>query len=124
MTARCQERIALDEVLESLCWQDGEFTAICHRPVGEVFASAVVKSVDASAMVKSLPDRGCVWFSVNPTSGPERQNNGRGGERGVTRWAGLYLDLDVKEGSFPDLDKAIEFVSVFSGFLGSFPSVE
>ncbi|WP_197506533.1 hypothetical protein, partial [Mycobacterium sp. E3339] len=25
---------------------------------------------------------------------------------------------------FPDLDKAIEFVSVFSGFLGSFPSVE
>ena len=119
-----EERMTLDEILDCLGWQDGEFTAVCHRPAGGIFTSAVVKSVDASATVKSLPVRACVWFSVNPTGGPERRNRGRGGEREVTRWAGLYLDLDIKEGGFPALDKAVEFVRVFSGFVGSFPSVE
>ena len=75
------DRLMLDEVLDSLGWADGEFTAVCHRPIGGEFTSSVVKSVDASARVKSLPDKECIWFSVNPTAGPERHNQGRGRER-------------------------------------------
>lgn len=116
-------RLDLDEVLDCLGWVDGEFTAVCHRPIGGEFFSSVVKSVDASAHVKRLPEKECIWFSVNPTAGPERHNQGRGREREVSRWAGLYLDVDVKDGAFPDLDKAAEYISVLSGMVGTRPSV-
>jgi hypothetical protein len=117
------DRLLLDEVLDSLRWADGEFTAVCHRPISGEFTSSVVKSVDASARVKSLPDKQCIWFSVNPTAGPERHNQVRGREREVTRWAALHLDVDVKEGAFPDLDKAAEFIGVLSDMIGTRPSV-
>ena len=63
-------RLTLDEVLDILGWVDGEFTAVCHRPVGGLFASSVVRSVDASALVTSLADKECVWFSGNPNGWP------------------------------------------------------
>jgi hypothetical protein len=119
-----QVRLNLDEVLEILGWADGEFTAVCHRRVGGQFASSVVKSVDASALVASLSDKECVWFSGNPTAGPERHNRRRGNERAVARWAGIPLDLDVKDGAFPNLLKAAEFVGVLSELIGTRPSVE
>jgi len=122
-TAGEDERITLDEILESVGWQDGEFTAVCHKPVGGKFSSSVVESVNASARVESLPGQSDTWFSVNPTAGPAREGAGRGNERQVMRWAALYLDLDVKEGAFPDLDKAAEFVSALSEMVGSRPSV-
>jgi hypothetical protein len=116
-------RLNLDEVLDCLGRAEGEFTAVCHRPIGGTFTSSVVKSLDASAEVKSLPSKECIWFSVNPTAGPERHNQGRGRERDVTRWAALYLDVDVKDGAFPDLDKGAEFVGVLSDMIGTRPSV-
>jgi hypothetical protein len=116
-------RLSLDEVLDCLGRAEGEFTAVCHRPIDGEFTSSVAKSVDASARVKSLPEKECIWFAVNPTAGPERHNQGRGREREVTRWAALYLDVDVKEGAFPDLDKADEFVGVLSDMIGTRPSV-
>jgi hypothetical protein len=116
-------RLTLDKVPDILGWTDQEYTAVCHRPVGGTFSSSVVKSVDAITQVKSLPDTVCSWFSVNPTAGPARVCAGRGNERQVTRWAALYLDLDVKEGAFPDLDKAAEFVSVVSEMVGTRPSL-
>jgi hypothetical protein len=115
--------LTLDEVLEVLGWADGEFTALCHKNVGGAFTSSVVASLNANAFAESLPERADVWFSVNPTLGPARQGGGRGGERQVTRWAALYLDVDVKEGAFPDLDKAAEFVSALSEMVGTRPSV-
>ena len=115
-------RLSLDEVLD-VGWADGEFTAVCHKPVGGVFSSSVVKSIEAGARVESLPKTECTWFSVNPTAGPERDRSGRGKETAVTRWAGLYLDLDVKEGSFPDLGQAAQFIARMSGFLGTYRSV-
>jgi hypothetical protein len=117
-----QKRIILDELLDCLGWQDGEFTAVCHRPAGGIFTSAVVKSVDASATVRSLPGGACIWFSVNPTGGPERHHQGRGCERDVTRWAGLPLDLDVKEGGFRDLEEAAKFIGALSEMVGTCPS--
>ena len=116
-------RLSLDEVLDCLGWADGEFTAVCHKPVDGVFSSSVVKSIDAYARVNSLPEKVHVWFSVNPTAGPERDRSGRGNETAVTRWAGLCLDLDVKGGSFPDLDKAAEFIERISQLVGTRPSV-
>ena len=116
-------RLDLDEVLDCLGRSDGEFTAVCHRPIDGQFTSSVVKLIDTSAQVNSLPENECIWFSVNPTGGPERHNQGRGREREVTRWAALYLDLDVKPGAFPDLEKASEFIGVLSGMIGTRPSV-
>jgi hypothetical protein len=116
-------RLTPDEILDILGWADGEYTAVCHQPVGGTFCSSVVGSVDASARVRSLPEKANVWFSVNPTTGPARQGEGRGGERQVTRWAALYLDVDVKAGAFPDLDKAAEFISTLSGMVETRPTV-
>ena len=114
-------RFDLDDVLDCLGWADGEFTAVCHQPIGGAFTSSVVESVSVSARVKSLPEEACTWFSVNPTAGPERHNQGRGREREVSRWAAFYLDVDVKVGAFPDLDKAAEYIRVLSGMVGSQP---
>lgn len=118
-----QVRLNLDEVLDILGWVDGEHTAMCHRPVGGQFASSVVKSVDASSFLATLQDEECVWFSVNPTAGPRRHNQGRGNERAVSRWAGIPLDLDVKDGAFTSLQKAAEFVEVLSQMIGARPTI-
>lgn len=115
--------LTLDEVLDVIGRAAGEYTAVCHKPVGAHFSSSVVESVSASARVKSLPKQADAWFSVNPTAGPARESAGRGSENQVSRWAALYLDVDVKAGAFPDLDGASEFVGVLSGMVGSRPSV-
>lgn len=118
-----QHRLTFDQVLGLLGRIDGEYTGICHKPVGGSFASAVVESADAAALATSLPDKADTWFSVNPTSGPKRDGGGRGAEKAVTRWAALYLDVDVKDGAFPDLSSAEQFVMQLSDFLGTRPSV-
>jgi hypothetical protein len=115
--------MSLDDVLDCLGRQGGEFTAVCHKPVGGPFSSSVVESVNAAARVKALRSMSDTWFTVNPTAGPARVGGGRGGDRAVTRCAALVLDIDVKEGAFPDLDKASEFVSAVSSILGTRPSV-
>jgi hypothetical protein len=122
-TGVVSSRLMLGEVLDVLGRVDGEHVAICHKVCGGTFSSAVVESINASALVTSLPDRADVWFSVNPTAGPARASAGRGKERQVTRWAALYLDVDVKQGAFTDLDKAAEFVSVVSEMVGTRPSL-
>lgn len=116
-------QIGFDEVLETLGGSDDEFTGVCHQRVGGRFMSAVVPSAHASAVVYSLPDEANVWFSINPTTGPARDGGSRGSERDVTRWAALYLDVDVKEGAFQDLGKAEEFIDRVSELIGTRPSV-
>ncbi|NDV08113.1 DUF3987 domain-containing protein [Rhodococcus sp. IEGM 248] len=115
-------RLDFDSLLDLLGRADGELTAVCHRPIGGPFKSSVVESGTASVGMNLLPDRACVWFSVNPVRGPARVGQGRGREKDVTRWASLYLDVDVKDGSFPDLDKALGFVDRLSGLAGARPS--
>ncbi|UYF96599.1 hypothetical protein OCS65_12995 [Rhodococcus aetherivorans] len=41
----------------------------------------------------------------------------------MTRWAALYLDVDVKEGAFQGLGKAQEFIDRVSELIGTRPSV-
>ena len=112
----------LDEILESLGRQDGEYIAVCHKPVGGQFSSSVVEPANAVARIESLPDRADTWFSVNPTAGPARVGAGRGGDRDVTRWAALVLDVDVKPGAFVYLDESYDFVNALSVMIGTRPS--
>jgi hypothetical protein len=114
-------RITLDEILDSLDWQDTEYTAVCHK-LGGHFYSSVVESPDASACVARLSAQADAWFSVNPTAGPAREHRGRGDERHVTRWAALCLDVDVKERAFPNLGMAAEFISTLSGMVETRPT--
>jgi hypothetical protein len=116
-------RLNIDDVLEALGRADGEHTAICCKVSGGTFGTSVIKSVNAAGVVACLPEQTDVWFSVNPTAGPARVRAGRGNERQVTRWAALYLDVDVKQGAFTDLDRAAEFVSALSEMVGTRPSV-
>lgn len=122
VAARDQARMTFDEILDSLGSQHGEYTAVCHKPVGGQFSPSVVESANAPARVESLPDQADTWFSVNPTAGPARVGAGRGGDREVTRWAALVLDVDVKDGAFPDHDKAFEFINAVSSMVGTRPS--
>jgi hypothetical protein len=64
------EPLTLDEVLDTLDRRDGEYAAVCHKPVGGLFSSSVVTSADARARVESLAPQSDTWFSVNPTAGP------------------------------------------------------
>ena len=116
------EATTLDEILDSLGWQDGEYTAVCHKPVGGQFSSSVVESANATARVESLPAQSNTWFSVNPTAGPARVGRGRGGDRGVTRWAALLLDVDVKEGASRTSTKLPSLSDALSGMVGTRPS--
>lgn len=117
------DRMSLGEVLECFGRRDGEFTAVCHKPVGGQFTSSVIESANAAARVESLAPRSDTWFSVNPTAGPARVGRGRGGDREVTRWAAIALDVDVKDGAFPTISKASEFVHAVSSMVGARPSL-
>lgn len=109
-------------LLEVLGLTEGEFIAVCHKPVNGSFSAQVVHSGNAPDVVASLPTRSCVWFTPNPTAGPERCNQGRGREREVTRFVALFADLDVKQGAFDDIAQAWEFVAVLSAIIGTRPS--
>lgn len=115
--------LTLADILDTLGRDEGEYTAICHRLVRGTFSSSVVDSASANAAVSALPGDGNVWFSLNPAAGPARRCAGRGGEQQVTRLAALYLDVDVKDGAFPGLDKAAEYVTALSEMVGTRPSV-
>jgi hypothetical protein len=115
-------KLTFGELIETLGFTDGEFVSICHQPVHGSFSSSVVKANSACAQVASLPERSCTWFSVNPVEGPERHGRGRGRERDVTRWAALYLDLDIKPGAFESQEQAWEFINAMSTLIGTAPT--
>jgi hypothetical protein len=116
------QALSFAELLEVLGLTEDEFIAVCHKPVDGVFSTQVVRSGHAAAAVASLPARSCVWFTPNPTAGPERCNQGRGREREVTRFLALYADLDVKPGAFDDVAQAWKFIAVLSAIIGTRPS--
>lgn len=113
---------SFDGLLDTLGRVDGEYTAVCHKSTGSLFSSSVVDSVNASALISSLPHCADVWFSANPTAGPARRDQGCGNQRQVTRWAALYQDVDVKDGALSDLNKAAGFIGALSAMIGTRPS--
>ncbi len=115
--------LSLAQVMDVLGLDEGDFVAICHQSVGGSFTTQVTPSGSAAAGVLGLPHRSCVWFTPNPTAGPERRGQGRGRERAVSRWLALGADLDVKPGSFKTLCEAGAFIAVLSTIIGTRPSV-
>ena len=115
-------RLSFKELLDTLGLNDDEYIAVCHQRVGGSFQPQVTLCSNASAAVDGLPKRSCVWFTPNPTAGPERRGQGRGRERDVTRWVALYADLDVKPGAFRDVAEAEAFIDVLSVLVGTRPS--
>lgn len=116
------QRLSFAELLDTLGLGDGDFIAVCHQPVGGTFQAQVTSCRNSAAAVLGLPERSCVWFTPNPTAGPERRGQGRGRERDVKRWVALYADLDVKPGVFRDIDQAQAFINELSAIVGTRPT--
>ena len=116
------QSLSFADLLEALDLTEDEFVAVCYKPVDGSFATQVVLSGHAAGAVASVQTRSCVWFTPNPTAGPERRNQGRGREREVTRFLALYADLDVKPGAFDDIAQAWKFIAVLSAIVVTRPS--
>ena len=108
-------------LLQLLDYSPDEHVAICRNQPAAPFRSAVVRSAEALAHVETLPD--CdIWFGVNPTAGPARENAGRGTADDVTRLAALWCDLDVKPGACADIGTAWSIIDAIAGLLHEQPS--
>ena len=115
--------LSFAELLDVLGLDGDDHIALCHNPVGGTFQARVTLCSNANAAVRAAPERSCVWFTPNPTAGPERKGQGRGRERDVKRLAALYADLDVKPGVFRDITEAEAFIDVLSVLVGTRPTV-
>ena len=114
-------RLSFPALLDLLNHTDGEFAAVCHEGNSVPFNSTVTDSRSAIGVVAGLPDDVNVWFSVNPTRGPARIKDGRGGAADVTRLAALFADLDVKEGGCTNYSVAQAIIDKLSQLLGTGP---
>lgn len=109
--------LTFTDLLELLGHGDGDFTAVCTRPLGGVFSSRVVPSGQAPGMVSTEVD---CWFSVNPLRRiPEE---GRGTAADVARLAAVFADLDVKPSGVPSMEAAGLVISDLSDLLGTRPT--
>ncbi len=113
------DTIGLPEVLEALNYTEAEFYQLCTQVPGEPFTS----TVHAFEPFAWVPQDRNVWFSVNPTCGPARENAGRGGAADVTRLAGIWVDLDVKPAGCPTFEAAMEIIDDLAVALGTPPTV-
>jgi hypothetical protein len=103
-------------LLDCLTFTDDERVVITYGKDRDV-----VRAADAAAHNDTLPDIDR-WFNVNPTSLPLQCGSSfRGTVAQVTRLAGLYLDLDIKEGGCPDIETAEAIVDDLSRLLGTRP---
>lgn len=100
-----------------------EHISICYR-INETFTADVHSLADGFAMVDLLleaeRDVADVWFGLNPVAGPARSGE-RGKATDVLRITSLWADLDIKEGSCPDMRTAHAIVSDISRYLGERP---
>ncbi len=118
----------LVHLVEALGYEAGEVVAVCHQTAhggargmfahAHVPATADAIGAEASRHVNTSD----VWFSVNPVAVPEGYE-GRGTAAHVTRWAGTYSDLDVKEGGLPSLEAAEAVINAVSAILGQDPVI-
>lgn len=113
--------LAFADLLALLGHAHGDFTSICHRPVGGAFASMVVPSSIAAGNAATSGD---AWFGVNPLTDPATwpENRGRGTAGEVSRLAALFADLDVKPGGVASVEAAGELINELSVMLNTRPT--
>lgn len=94
----------------------GEHVSLCTMPPGGTFHAAVIPTGHVPG---TLPQDRNVWFGINPVR-PDVIGRGRAAD--VTRWAGLYADLDVKPGSLPTFDAAHAVVDTLATMAETVPT--
>ncbi|MBT2269787.1 AAA family ATPase [Rhodococcus erythropolis] len=123
-TTRSDSEVGIAELLHLLGRVPGEFTAICTQGSDGLFDARVVPTDFAASHVDSLLGRDTmdIWYSVNPTAG-QGSSRRKGRAEDVTRLAGLWADLDVKEGFCASIDVAELIIEKLSVVLGTRPTV-
>ncbi|WP_237569648.1 AAA family ATPase [Mycolicibacterium lacusdiani] len=109
-------------LLELLCYTGDELVGTFVKHGDGETQTAVLPLADVAGYVSKLPEDADVFFGVNPTAGPERENAGRGGDDDATRLAAMVVDLDFEDGKCPSVEVAETIVSTVSGVLGTRPS--
>lgn len=117
-------RPELDELLDRLGFEAGDFIAVCHKLPSDPdsFASDVVAIEDVASTVARFVETHDVWLSAQPVAGPARSRAGRGKREDVTALVELYADLDVGPGKLPSLVAALDVTDALSSMLGATPA--
>ncbi|QFG08917.1 DNA primase [Mycobacterium phage MalagasyRose] len=111
------------DLLETIAYREDEYLSVCwQRRPGETWHTAVVPAGDAAAYAASKGTDCGVWFGINPTSGPPRENAGRGKDVDVTRFSTLHADLDSKADGCGSEAVARTIIDDLSDLLGVRPS--
>ena len=114
--------ISFADLLDLLGFAPDEFVSIGHYVDNGSFRTAVRAPSDAPSYVAGLPADANVFYGINPTAGPARENAGRGTEDKITRLATLPLTSTVKPGACPTRDVAVRSSPNCSILLGSRPT--
>lgn len=107
-------------VCAKLGYRPGEFVSFAKAHRRSSLSTAVIPV--AGLTVVNVPAVLNAFYGVNPTTGPARENAGRGRAEDVTRLAALYVDLDIKPGACKTMDIAQAIIAETSIVLGSRPS--
>src|SRR4051794_17633014 len=111
----------LAAVLDLFGYTEDERLTVCHQTAGDAdFTGWNVPAAVAEDEARRWADTCDVWFSVNPVKTPS-DYRGRGTAAHVTRWAGVYADLDVKPGGLPSLAAARAVIGAVSEMLEQRP---
>lgn len=102
------------DLLQLLNFTADELVSLIYWPPGDWKRTVVMSPDDAVAFLAKLYDNLEICYGVNPTAGPARKFQGRGGADDATRLSALYADLD-------DLTVAPSIVTTLSGMLGERP---
>lgn len=97
-------------LLDVLGHGDNEFTSLLYENGANPHTAVKAPAAAITAAAK-IPNDANVFFGVNPIAGPARRNAGRGKAEDVTRLAGLWCDLDIKDGACKNLDVARAIVA-------------
>jgi hypothetical protein len=106
-------------LLDSLGCDVGDEIPICHKRPGGVFTPTWTTVADAPETADRLAADSDCWFPPNPVA---RKGSGRGAVDDVTRFAALYVDLDVKPTGMPTMVAAEAVVADLASLIEAEPT--
>lgn len=128
-------RVDLAELMECLGYTEGERTVVGvidrngqRNPRGRPsflvseYSQGAVKDM-ADRLQPGQADGRCYYFAVCPTSAPVGPGGRRGGAAQVTRLAGVWGDLDDKDGGCGSTEMCWTLIDDLSQMLGEYPTV-
>src|SRR6516162_9390291 len=113
-----------ETLLSVLDYNDDEFVSICHKNGQDDLSAAVMRPADVAAHIAGLPENHDFYFGVNPIAEQVRSRPGAKGKADdVTRLAGLWADLDFKDGGCGSEATARAVIDELSAVLGTPPTI-